>query len=322
MTTHFGVLPQDLLDTLALNLEDAQFLRLPHPRTGVPSLFLPYRNKQQSVTVLEVQAITPPNARSWFMGNEVIADGKMLVMTPIDPAFLLIPLLQAIQPEDGTAGTFRRSEDLFDEAAARVAGITHPTLKDPSAVTTSMDIQRFTALPCVLPALRRICDVKEVTEEITVFRYSPTKLTEYLRAKVSRLANADGVMEGSRTVLRGLAKDGLMEDGKESLLESGKLKAACDLVGQYLPPETRALLLASYDFAALNAHNAALASEAAALIATSAPKKKKAATKAEKEKEEKDKKGLKRKGSSHGVEQLKKASTTGMKKMTSFFSKA
>jgi len=41
---------------------------------------------------------------------------------------------------------------------------------------------------------------------------------EYLRAKVSRLSK-HAVAERSRTIIRGLAKDGLMEDGKEDLLE-------------------------------------------------------------------------------------------------------
>lgn len=33
-----------------------------------------------------------------FLVSTCAADGKLLVMTPIDPAFLLIPLLQAVQP--------------------------------------------------------------------------------------------------------------------------------------------------------------------------------------------------------------------------------
>jgi len=43
------------------------------------------------------------------------------------------------------------------------------------------------------------------------------KLVEYLRVKVARLATPE-VFEVSRTLIRGLAKDGLMEDGKEDLL--------------------------------------------------------------------------------------------------------
>lgn len=58
----------------------------------------------------------------------------------------------------------------------------------------------------------------EVTPEITVYRYSPEKVLEYFKTKVARLNNAS-LLETSRTLIRALAKDGLMEDGKEQLLE-------------------------------------------------------------------------------------------------------
>jgi len=58
----------------------------------------------------------------------------------------------------------------------------------------------------------------EITPEIVVYRYSLPKLVEYLRVKVARLATIE-MIERSRTLVRGLAKDGLMEDGKEDLLE-------------------------------------------------------------------------------------------------------
>lgn len=52
-----------------------------------------------------------------------------------------------------------------------------------------------------------------------VYRLSIHKTVEYLRLKVDRLAVPE-VLEVSRTSIRGLAKDGLMEDGKENLLKS------------------------------------------------------------------------------------------------------
>jgi ribonuclease H2 subunit B len=57
-----------------------------------------------------------------------------------------------------------------------------------------------------------------VTPELTVYRYSEDKVMEYLQAKVSRLSK-HAVAEKSRTIIRGLARDGLMDDGKEDLLE-------------------------------------------------------------------------------------------------------
>lgn len=98
------------------------------------------------------------------------------------------------------------------------------------------DILYLASLDCIKTAMKRICDVKgailvillyricthvaetEITPEIVVYRFSSQKLVEHLRTKVSRLSNRD-VFEGSRTLIRGLARDGLMEDGKEELLE-------------------------------------------------------------------------------------------------------
>jgi len=44
-------------------------------RLGVPSLFLPSKGRDADDsldTILEVHVITPPNPRSWFMGEQVI----------------------------------------------------------------------------------------------------------------------------------------------------------------------------------------------------------------------------------------------------------
>jgi ribonuclease H2 subunit B len=67
--------------------------------------------------MLEVQAVVPPNTRSWFVGTQdvvagvprlflrilemihcLFVDGKLLLITQVDPTFLLIPVLQSIQP--------------------------------------------------------------------------------------------------------------------------------------------------------------------------------------------------------------------------------
>lgn len=87
----------DVLDALSLQLNQRAhpLLILPHPRTGmlrksrylsqmnasftgIPSLFLPYApqtsaSNKATTAILEVQAVVPPNARSWFFGDEVVA---------------------------------------------------------------------------------------------------------------------------------------------------------------------------------------------------------------------------------------------------------
>jgi hypothetical protein len=46
---------------------------------GVPALFLPHRSPSSGGKVeqiLEVQAVDPPNPRSWFLGKDEVVDGQ------------------------------------------------------------------------------------------------------------------------------------------------------------------------------------------------------------------------------------------------------
>ncbi|KAJ7602260.1 ribonuclease H2, subunit B [Roridomyces roridus] len=317
-TTHLAILPADALNApLGLSSGSqtpSRFLRLPHPRTGVPSLFLPYSLQNERDAILEVQAVSPANPRSWFVGQEVVADGKLLVMTPVDPAFLLIPILQSVYPENGDQGMFRPEDEIFEDAAANLEETsTASAAQDPSLLVSKDDVMRFTSLRCCQPALKRICDVKEITEEITVYRFSPEKTVAYLRTKVERLSTPE-TTELSRTLIRNLAKDGLMEDGREELLKVGRIRAACDLVAQYTPHGIRNLLLASYDFAPLDAYFKSIADENAAMAVEKPAKSKPAPKAAATDKKRKS-------GASQGVEKLKKVNTEGMAKLSTFFTK-
>ncbi|KAH9979172.1 ribonuclease H2, subunit B [Russula compacta] len=342
MTTHIGVLPVDLLDAITQRVNEdvpglegpdgglvssTSFLRLPHPRTALPSLFLPYRRAQRDSPstsgdewgILEVQSVSPPNQRSWFFTEgEVISDGKLLVMTPIDPSFLLIPILQAIKPNDGSAGVFQPLDDIFDEAVPKIVQAVNGRASDDEFPPISQeDLLFLTGCDCVVKALKRICDVQNITPELTVYRYSEDKMTEYLQAKVFRLSKHSAA-EKSRTIIRSLAKDGLMDDGKENLLELGRIKAACNLVSQYVTHDLYSALVAKYDFTLLDAHVKALKDEEIAIALAGAPATKHRVT----DVVEGDGKKRKAKSkTSQGVEKLKKANISGMAKISTFFQK-
>ncbi|KAF8558009.1 hypothetical protein OG21DRAFT_1475189 [Imleria badia] len=357
MDTHFAVLPVDVIDTVVSQLPDEtphlpRFLRLPHPRTGaspliiettifdrsfpgIASLFLVHEpaptegepDQKRVSKILEVQAVEPPNARSWFNGDDVISatlgadswvtDGKLLVMTPVDPLFLLIPILRAIKQPSGGIGNFRPADDIFEDAARNVAEASMAD-QDASASVGVEDVMRFAALECTKGAMKRLCDIKEITADITVFRYSSEKLTQELRRKVATLATPR-ITEMSKCLVRNLAKDALMEDKNEDLLELGRTKLACEMLGQYLAPDVQEELLATYDLSKLDAHVKALAKEQSFLAEkTVVTKKSKAdgATVSEgTKKRKKDGKG------SQGVEKLKKANVSGMSKLSTFFTK-
>ena len=104
-----------------------------------------------------------------------MTDGKLLVITPVDPAFLLIPILQTTQTvnpislhrlflshgsiqQDGTLGTFRPADDIFEEASRRFQPSEQSSRTD--SFVLSNDILRFASMKVVKDSLKRICDVK------------------------------------------------------------------------------------------------------------------------------------------------------------------
>lgn len=299
---------QDLQAQVNAVADGLPFLRLPHPRTGFPTLFLLSNN-----TISEVQAVTPFDPRSWFIEEDVVADGKLVLITPVDPAFLLIPILQAAHPQDGTLGSFRPADDIFEEASRKFQASLQSGETDSSVL--SKDILRFASLKMVKESLKRICDVKEITEEIIVYRLSLQKIVAYFRVKAARLAIPE-VLEVSRTSIRGLAKDGLLEDGKEELLQMGRIRAACDLLAQYLSATTRAALFASYDFTKLDEYLKHVEAEANVATGTVKHGKDKKVVTTGDNKKRKTTKG------SQGVEKLKKVNVNGMAKLSSFFNKS
>ncbi|KAI5121553.1 hypothetical protein M0805_000734, partial [Coniferiporia weirii] len=328
MATYISVLPSGILEVLATQLDKTastgpeqqtasglSLLRLPHPRTGLLSLFLPARSTN---SILEVQNVAPNASRSWFMEGEVVSDGGLLVMTPVDTAFLLVPFLRAVSPKDGSMGNFRTLDDIFEDAAAKLARANDSEGKEgEQGVSTDVYLSaavELGCLPCVQEAMRRVCEVKDIASDLVVYRYSQPRFIDYLVKKVTRLSQ-NGVVEKSRTLERELTKDGLMDDGNEELLQSGRLKLACDLISQYVPPDIHQELLSKFDFAALAAHVSSL--QAVSLHETTTATG--IAQKAQALSDEKELDAKKRKAavqSSRGVEKLKKASVKGMAKLS------
>ena len=60
--------------------------------------------------------------------------------------------------------------------------------------------------------------VSEITPELMVYRYSAEKALNFCRKKVAIMAES-ATFEISRSLVRSAAKGGLMEDGKDELLQ-------------------------------------------------------------------------------------------------------
>ncbi|KAG7098771.1 hypothetical protein E1B28_000679 [Marasmius oreades] len=333
MAAHVCLLPNDIWQILSspsnsrLSMSPTAFIPLPHPRTGIPTLFLPsLRNESENSKnissskecILELQHVTPSNPRSWFVGDEVLAEGKLMFLLPVDPVFLLIYILKFFT-KDERSGIFRPADDIFEDAALKLeaASLISKESKGSSLHLSSKDIRTFTSMQCCRNVMDKICEAKNVTAEIVVYRFSSDKAVEYLRRKVERLSTLE-VVQTSRILIRNLAKDGLTEDGYEDLLELGRVKTACDLVSQYLSPDFRSLLLASYDFKKLDEYYKTLEEEKMCMEApTNDAKKTKKEQSLDGIVDNKRKKGTIK--GTQGVEKLKKVNINGMAKLTTFF---
>jgi len=64
-------------------------VKLPHPGKGSPALFL---LNHQNKKLFEIMSYQEPN-RSWFIGDLVVDDGSLMITTPVNPVFIILPFL-------------------------------------------------------------------------------------------------------------------------------------------------------------------------------------------------------------------------------------
>ncbi len=79
--------------------------RLPHPATGSPHYVAHDRIGLKLYQIHEASPSLPESPRSWFIGNNVVQDGSVKILVPVDPIFYLLYILSLCQPLDA-AGPF------------------------------------------------------------------------------------------------------------------------------------------------------------------------------------------------------------------------
>ncbi|XP_029967834.1 ribonuclease H2 subunit B isoform X2 [Salarias fasciatus] len=141
---------------------DPAFVRLRNPATDEASLYL---LGSGDVQLYEVKAFQE-DFRSWFIGQAVQRDGKLLFVTPMDPLYLILPYLI----KSGKEGKFQPVEQLVVD-------------------------EEFPACSRLLSCTRSLASLHHVTEEKEVggrkfHRYSEEKTMSWLKKKVERTVAA------------------------------------------------------------------------------------------------------------------------------------
>ncbi|KAK8853116.1 hypothetical protein IAR55_003817 [Kwoniella newhampshirensis] len=306
-----------------------RYLRLPHPRTGQAQLYLPYTRSCGGENILEVVKINGSHRRTWFIGESGIDAGTILVHYPIDPLFLVIPLILA-SISNGSPTPFQPLSDLISTITTSPLFALSPPFTVPTSNPTAVsggfneDLSRVFKSKSVLRVFRACCEKKVISTappsppsdasssqppKQRYFRPSLPLIIKHLRKKVDFLAREEE-FEKFDHLVRGLGRDGLLDtEADRGLIRLARLKAGCEHFAQWLPPPVLSTLVESYDFTSLNTY---LANRSAASISASQHPNTGSSREA---------KGVKRKAppASRGVEALKKVNTNNMAKLTSFF---
>lgn len=180
------------------------FVSLADPCTGLSRRYLVFKGGSR---IAEVNKFSD-EPRSWFIGNSLQTDGSLYLCTPVDPLFLALPsLLTAAK-----IGKFTTLDAIFEDTLLKVLE---------KCIQTDQ--------------WEHVCDVKDITDGIKVYRCSMEKTLKWLRHKVDTLSIAlkdRGIYMGS-----GSQSSSFIKSKKQIESSNDHLVYACGLVCDYLPPE-------------------------------------------------------------------------------------
>ena len=77
----------------SLHEEAVKILKLRHPKTNSGSSFLFSKSNK---TLCELLSYDEEH-RSWFIGNKVLSDGRLMVATPVNPLYLALPYIKGAE---------------------------------------------------------------------------------------------------------------------------------------------------------------------------------------------------------------------------------
>lgn len=228
------------------DVSNSQIFPLTHPRTGGAAQFV-----RTADTLLEVQRFADSSTpRSWLLGGQlelVQQDGGMLLATPIDPLFVLIPQLQEAR---GGAGSGAEHRGHFTQLSDALTGEHAAALEEHVAT-----------LPRLTERLAAVCDVKDGFDE-PVVRLNDAKLLAWLRRKTEALQkhllahplSGSGAAASAQALSQfdePEAAETAADDGSaERAREAEALTLALSFVVEYLPVDLHAPLLSSFGVAA------------------------------------------------------------------------
>ncbi|XP_066497079.1 ribonuclease H2 subunit B isoform X2 [Hoplias malabaricus] len=191
---------------------DPTFIKLRNPATGAASQ---YFFSSGDECVFEVKAFSE-DFRSWFIGQTVQRDGRIMYVTPIDPVFLLLPYLQ----RGGAEGNFQQLQQL-------VVDEDYP------------GCSRLLNCTQALSSVHHVADEK-VMGDRKFHRYNQEKTMEWLKKKVQNTVSA--LKKSDLSVGEGVKSSTFVRVKQETDATEDYLRYAHGLISEYISEELSKVL--------------------------------------------------------------------------------
>ncbi|XP_076857544.1 ribonuclease H2 subunit B [Brachyhypopomus gauderio] len=184
------------------------FVQLRNPATGAASQYL---FGVGDLRVYEVKAFVE-DCRSWFIGQTVQRDGKLLYLTPVDPIFLLLPYVQS----GGVEGKFQPLQQMVVDE------------RYPGCMRLLQCTQTIDSLHCVTE--------EKMMGSLKFHRYNHEKTMEWLKRKVQTTVTA---LKNSDISVGGGVKSTTYVRAKQETeaSEEDYLRYAHGLISEYISEE-------------------------------------------------------------------------------------
>jgi len=203
----------------SLSNDDIVITHFLHPKRGQNARYI-VSNK----TIMEIQRLSEQPA-SWLIDNTVEKDGSIYMCTPIDPLFLLIPLLHLNRKKT------EEHQGYFCEFTQMLSDTNQPGYAHFAKLLDTFD-------------LSLICDVNKDLEQ-PLYRLNDVKVTHWLRAKVEKLRE---LLSQSDHLLHGIAHSATfrLSTSEKKFSEEDILRGALGFVSEYVSSERMTELAISY----------------------------------------------------------------------------
>ncbi|ORZ00259.1 ribonuclease H2, subunit B [Syncephalastrum racemosum] len=151
------------------DLREVQKLNLPCPRTGDLTTCL---YDDSSKRLYDLQTVKGPGRKCcWLINDAFIQDGTIHYITPMDPLYIALPILErGRNSSNESEGRFRMLDDLLSNENEQAS-----------------DIGRLEKVDQFVAQLDHLCEKKEIAKDMYAYRLDDKKALAWLQKKVEHL---------------------------------------------------------------------------------------------------------------------------------------